>query len=102
MEDNQHNQRAVSLQPNRSEVNSLIADFVGVPTKTVATSFVKRGNSDMEFADKVRKCLQVEGLSQIDLAQAIGTNQQQISRWLEPGKMPKVPYLLRIARYLKV
>ena len=56
----------------------------------------------MEFAAKVRKLLKSRGLSQADLAAALGTKQQTVSRWLETNTPPKWHYLLGLARALGV
>jgi transcriptional regulator with XRE-family HTH domain len=56
----------------------------------------------MDFAEKVRNLLRAHGLSQSDLAEALGTNQQQVSRWLEANTPPKWSYLLKMARTLDV
>jgi transcriptional regulator with XRE-family HTH domain len=64
---------------------------------------MKSVNDVMGFAEKVRYLLKQQRLSQSDLAKAIGTNQPQVSRWLESANtLPKVPYLLKIARALSV
>lgn len=56
----------------------------------------------MEFAEKVRSLLKSLRLSQADLAEAIGTNQPQVSRWLDSNTPPKWAYLLKMARTLDV
>lgn len=56
----------------------------------------------MEFAAKVRHLLKVKGLTQLELAECIGTSQQVVSRWLESNTPPKAPYLLKLARALGV
>lgn len=56
----------------------------------------------MDFANKVRELLKDRKLSQADLAEALGTNQQQVSRWLEGNNPPKWDYLLRMARFFDV
>lgn len=58
-------------------------------------------NVCMTFSAKVRDLLKRHRLSQADLAEAIGTNQPQISRWLEKDRPPqKTALLLRLARSL--
>lgn len=56
----------------------------------------------MEFSEKLRNLLKVNRLSQADLAESLGTNQQQVSRWVDSNTPPKVPYLLKLARALGV
>lgn len=56
----------------------------------------------MEFSEKIRRLLKAHRLSQADLAKSLGTNQQQVSRWLDAKAPPKAAYLLRLARALGV
>jgi transcriptional regulator with XRE-family HTH domain len=56
----------------------------------------------MRFADKVRSLLKLRRLSQSELAEALGTTQPQISRWLEGNSPPRWDYLLKMARALGV
>jgi transcriptional regulator with XRE-family HTH domain len=57
----------------------------------------------MEFSEKVRGLLKAHRMSQHDLAKALGTSQQQVSRWLEANAPPKpAGHLLRMARTLEV
>jgi transcriptional regulator with XRE-family HTH domain len=56
----------------------------------------------MTFAEKVRNLLKAHRLSQSDLAEALGTSQPQVSRWLEGGTPPRSDYLLKMARTLGV
>jgi transcriptional regulator with XRE-family HTH domain len=56
----------------------------------------------MTFAEKVRNLLKARRLSQSDLAEALGTSQPQVSRWLEAGTPPRSDYLLKMARVLGV
>lgn len=56
----------------------------------------------MEFSEKIRRLLKAHRLSQADLARSLGTNQQQVSRWLEAKTPPKAAYLLKLARALGV
>src|SRR4051794_10286382 len=56
----------------------------------------------MMFAEKVRNLLKERRLSQSDLAEALGTSQPQVSRWLEGGTPPRWDYLLKMARALGV
>jgi transcriptional regulator with XRE-family HTH domain len=46
--------------------------------------------------------LKARKASQTELAEAIGTSQQVVSRWLETNTPPKSVYLLRLSRYLDV
>src|SRR5262245_47357824 len=57
---------------------------------------------DMTFTEKVRTLLKAHRLSQSDLAEALGTSQPQVSRWLEGGTPPRSDYLLKMARTLGV
>jgi transcriptional regulator with XRE-family HTH domain len=56
----------------------------------------------MTFAEKVRSLLKACRLSQSDLADALGTSQPQVSRWLDAGTPPRWDYLLKMARTLGV
>lgn len=56
----------------------------------------------MRFADKVRSLLKLRRLSQSELAEALGTTQPQISRWLEGNTPPRWDYLLKMSRALGV
>src|SRR3954469_22427334 len=56
----------------------------------------------MTFAEKVRNLLKARRLSQSELAEALGTSQPQVSRWLEGGTPPRWDYLLKMARTLGV
>jgi transcriptional regulator with XRE-family HTH domain len=56
----------------------------------------------MTFAEKVRTLLKACRLSQSDLAEALGTSQPQVSRWLEASTPPRSDYLLKMARTLGV
>jgi transcriptional regulator with XRE-family HTH domain len=59
-------------------------------------------NNNMNFAEKMRDLLRLRGHTQEELADAIGTHQQTVSRWLDSPNPPKVANLLKIARYLDV
>jgi transcriptional regulator with XRE-family HTH domain len=63
---------------------------------------VEGRNEIMKFADKVRDLLKLHRMSQSDLAAALGTNQPQVSRWLESDTPPKWDYLLKMSRALGV
>src|SRR4051794_9479897 len=56
----------------------------------------------MTFAEKVRSLPKACRLSQSDLADALGTSQPQVSRWLDAGTPPRWDYLLKMARTLGV
>jgi transcriptional regulator with XRE-family HTH domain len=56
----------------------------------------------MRFAEKVRNLMKLRRLSQSELAELLGTNQPQISRWLESDTPPRWDYLLKMARALGV
>lgn len=58
--------------------------------------------SGMDFAAKVKLLLERYRMSQADLAEAVGTHQPQVSKWLNGGVMPSMPLALRVARALKV
>jgi transcriptional regulator with XRE-family HTH domain len=57
---------------------------------------------DMEFAEKVKILMGREKLSQADLAEAVGTHQPQVSKWINNGVKPSLPFAIRIARALRV
>lgn len=92
----------VTIQPEGCGVNILLADFTGNPVRCIASPDQSRLNDGMDFPSKVRKLLDACRMSQADLAESLGTSQQQVSRWLESGKPPKADYLLRLARALGV
>ncbi len=56
----------------------------------------------MEFTQKIRLLLKTRRLSQAELAELVGTSQQQVSRWLESNTPPRAGSLLRLARVLEV
>jgi transcriptional regulator with XRE-family HTH domain len=98
----QLNQHDESLQRECLRVNSIDAVSVGIPTECVASLLGRRINVGMHFGERLRKLLGERGRSQVALAQAIGTNQQQISRWVDAEHPPKAEYLLKIAEYFNV
>jgi transcriptional regulator with XRE-family HTH domain len=56
----------------------------------------------MTFAEKVRKRLREMKKTQGDLAEAIGTQQPQVSSWLNQGVIPSTPFVVKTAKYLRL
>jgi transcriptional regulator with XRE-family HTH domain len=52
------------------------------------------------FAEKVGRRLDELGLSQSDVAKAIGTYQSTISDWVQENRLPKIGFLIRLAEVL--
>lgn len=67
----------------------------------VVSSCKRVSNDAMRFGDKLEKLRAERGLSQEELAIALGTKQQQISRWEKAKNPPKLHYLLLMARCLR-
>lgn len=77
------------------------ADIAAIPRVAVASHGRHGIDDSMGYAEKVRNLMRSRGLTQKALAEAIGTDQTQVSRWLSsPKKGPSPFYLLRIARAL--
>ena len=58
--------------------------------------------SGMEFAPKLRKLMFDRRMSQVELAERVGTHQPQVSKWLSGEAVPRTPTMLRIARAVGV
>src|SRR5690349_2287368 len=54
----------------------------------------------MTFAEKVRKRLAEMNRSQADLAEAVGTNQPQVSSWLNQGVIPSTTSVVKASKFL--
>jgi transcriptional regulator with XRE-family HTH domain len=83
-------------------VNSQVANSAACDATSIATLVPSMTNGGMKFAAKLAALLRDRGLTQADLAELVGTNQPQISRWMDAPNPPKAEYLLRIARALQV
>lgn len=82
-----------------SEVNNHPVNRARFSSRAVTAPAGRGGDTVKEFARKVREQLKARKVSQAELAEAIGTSQQVVSRWLESNTPPKSTYLLRLARY---
>jgi transcriptional regulator with XRE-family HTH domain len=54
----------------------------------------------MTFAEKIRKRMVELKMSQTELAEGLGTNQPQVSAWLNQGVMPSTTYAVKVAKLL--
>ncbi len=58
--------------------------------------------SETTFRDRLHKARAIQGLSQNELAQAIGKDTAQISKWVRGRNNPRPKTMLKIAQVLKV
>jgi transcriptional regulator with XRE-family HTH domain len=58
------------------------------------------GMTSNHFAEKLGRRITELGLSQEDVADAIGSYQSTISDWIQKNKLPKIGYLIRLAEVL--
>lgn len=52
--------------------------------------------------DQIKKLRQATGISQIDLASALGVTKQSISNWENDNIMPSIEMLIKISKYFNV
>lgn len=57
-----------------------------------------------EFAHRLRLAFERSGLSQIELARAVGTKQPTVSDWMNPSKeaLPSTEYMMKLPKALGV
>lgn len=54
------------------------------------------------FHTRVRELRKAKGLTQVDLANALGVTKQSVSNWENDNIQPSIDMLVRIARYFSV
>ena len=57
---------------------------------------------EQSIANRIRECMKTRGVTQADLASAIGVQQYTVSRMLAGQPFPSVNQLAEIAKYLDV
>ena len=55
-----------------------------------------------KFGKYLKRMLQRRGMTQVEFAKAVGTNEEQVSRWVNDARMPNVEMLVKIADVLDV
>jgi transcriptional regulator with XRE-family HTH domain len=66
----------------------------------VERSDTTQGMTSNHFAEKLGRRIAELGLSQEDVADAIGSYQSTISNWIQENRLPKIGYLIRLAEVL--
>lgn len=56
----------------------------------------------MSFGERLRLILRVRGLTQKELAKRLETKECAVSRWIANARIPKITYILKIAKMFDI
>ena len=72
------------------------------PENKLGTIFLKGMTVENHIGDKIKQLRMKAGLTQIELASKIGTDQPLLTRWENGKKHPSLPNLIKIAEIFNI
>ena len=81
---------------------SCLGDRIATTCKYILATKMSKGGRDMNVADRIQNLRKIKGISQEQLAEAIGVSRQAVSKWESEQSTPDLDKIVLMSNFFDV